>query len=173
MREEHGSTYFEGKLIQGDPDLEIQTVRRLREALGPKAMIRLDSNMQWSLATARRILREIEPYNVRNYEDPVGTFEEMADLRRHSAIPFSTHVPDLRRIVALGAPDTVVVNFAVLGGIARAIRFIGACEAMGSASGAIAATLGICTAAYLHVSAAMPRHHRAERSRCSAGRWVT
>ena len=30
--------------------------RRLREALGPKAMIRLDSNMQWSLATALSLL---------------------------------------------------------------------------------------------------------------------
>lgn len=168
MREEHGSTYFEGKLIQGDPDLEIETVRRLREALGPKAMIRLDSNMQWSLATARRILREIEPYNVRNYEDPVGTFEEMAELRRHSTIPFSTHVPDLRRIVALGVPDTIVVNFAVLGGIARAIRFIGACEAMGVGFWCYSGDAGICTAAYLHVSAAMP--HITEPSQ-SLFRW--
>ncbi len=131
MREEHGSTFFEGKLILGDPDLEIETVRRMREALGPKAMIRLDSNMQWSLATARRVLRELEPYDVRNYEDPVGTWEEMAALRQHSSIPFSSHVPDIRRAVALGVPDTIVVNFSVLGGISRAVRFIGACEAMG------------------------------------------
>lgn len=168
MREEHGSTYFEGKLILGDPDLEIETVRRLREALGPKAMIRLDSNMQWSLATARRVLREIEPYDIRNYEDPVATFEEMAALRRHSTIPFSTHVPDLRRIVSLGVPDTIVVNFAVLGGIARAIRFIGACEAMGVGFWCYSGDAGICTAAYLHVSAAMP--HITEPSQ-SLFRW--
>jgi glucarate dehydratase len=168
MREEHGSTFFEGKLILGDPDLEIETVRKLREALGPKAMIRLDSNMQWSLTTARRVLREIEPYDIRNYEDPVGTFEEMAALRQHSSIPFSTHVPDLRRIVALGAPDTIVVNFAVLGGIARAIRFIGACEAMGVGFWCYSGDAGICTAAYLHVSAAMP--HITEPSQ-SLFRW--
>ena len=52
MREEHGSTIFEGKLILGDPELEIRTVRMLREALGAKAQIKLDSNMQWSLTTA-------------------------------------------------------------------------------------------------------------------------
>ena len=44
----------------------------LREALGEDAQIRLDSNMQWSLTTARWVLREIEPYNIRNYEDPVA-----------------------------------------------------------------------------------------------------
>ena len=156
MREEHGATMFEGKLTLGDPELEIRTVRLLREKLGEKAMIRLDSNMAWSLATAKHILREIEPYNIRNYEDPVATFEELAALRRHSSIPFSSHVPDLRRAVALGVPDTFVTNFAVLGGIGRAIRFIGACEAMGVGFWCYSGDAGICTAAYLHVSAAMP-----------------
>jgi glucarate dehydratase len=168
MREEHGSTFFEGKLILGDPDLEIETVRRLREALGPKAMIRLDSNMQWSLATARRVLRELEPYDVRNYEDPVGTWEEMAALRQHSSIPFSSHVPDIRRAVALGVPDTIVVNFSVLGGISRAVRFIGACEAMGVGFWCYSGDAGVCTAAYLHMVAAMP--HITEPSQ-SLFRW--
>ncbi|MCC0015123.1 MAG: mandelate racemase/muconate lactonizing enzyme family protein [Rhodobiaceae bacterium] len=154
MREEHGSTIFEGKLILGDPQLEIRTVKMLREALGPKAVIKLDSNMQWSLTTARSILREIEPYDVRNYEDPVATFEEMAALRQHSAIPFSTHTPDLRRAVALGAPDYFVCNFAALGGIGRTLKFIAACEAMGKGFWCYSNDLGIMTAAYLHVVAA-------------------
>ncbi len=164
MRAEHGSTLFEGKLIQGDPQLEIETVRAIREALGPEVMIRLDSNMQWSLSTARHVLREIEPYNVQNYEDPVATFEEMAKLRQHSAIPFSTHVPDIRRAVALGVPDNIVVNFAVLGGINRAIRFIGACEAMGVGFWCYSGDAGICTAAYLHLTAAMPWMHEPSQS---------
>jgi glucarate dehydratase len=155
MREEHGATMFEGKLTLGDSHLEVATVKCLREKLGSEVMLRLDSNMAWSLSTARQILREIEPYNIRNYEDPVATFEEMAALRRHSSIPFSSHVPDIRRAVALGVPDTFVTNFAVLGGINRAIRFIGACEAMGIGFWCYSGDAGICTAAYLHVSAAM------------------
>lgn len=156
MREEHGSTFFEGKLIQGDPDLEIQTVRALREALGPKAMLRLDANMQWSLTTAKRILREIEPYNIRCYEDPVATFEELAALRQHSSIPFSTHLPDLRRAVAMKVPDFFVTHFAPLGGIQKALKFISACEAMGVGFWCYAGYTGISTAAYLHVAAATP-----------------
>ena len=170
MAAEHGSTMFEGKLTLGDPELEIRTVKLLREKLGEKAMIRLDSNMAWSLATARRILREIEPYNIRNYEDPVATFEEMAALRRHSSIPFSSHIPDLRRAVALGVPDTFVTNFAVLGGIGRAVRFIGACQAMGVGFWCYSGDAGVCTAAYLHMTAATQWIHEPSQSLL---RWQT
>jgi glucarate dehydratase len=156
MSAEHGSTMFEGKLSLGDPALEIRTVKLLREALGPEAMIRLDSNMQWSLATARFVLREIEECNIRNYEDPVASFEGLRALRHHSSIPFSSHVPDIRRAVALGVPDAIVTNFAVLGGINRAMRFIGACEAMGVDFWCYSGDCGICTAAYLHMVAAQP-----------------
>lgn len=168
MREEHGSTIFEGKLTHPDPDVAVEAVRRLREALGPKAVIRLDSNMGWSMPTTIRMARAIEPCDVRNWEDPVATFEEMAQLRRHTSIPFSTHSADLRRAVALGAPDTLVLNFAVLGGIARTVRFIGACEAMGVGFWCYSGDAGIATAAYLHMSAAMP--HITEPSQ-SLFRW--
>lgn len=156
MAEEYGSTVFEGKLCQGDPLLEIATVKAIRERLGSAATIRLDANMGWSLATARRIFREIEPYNVRNYEDPVATFEEMAELRKHFPIMLSTHIPDLPRAVALGAPDAFVTNFAVLGGISKTIRFIGACETMGRIFWCYSGDAGIASAAYLHMVAAMP-----------------
>lgn len=164
MREEHGSTIFEGKLILGDPELEIRTVRLLREALGEEAQIKLDSNMQYSLTTARWLLRELEPFNIRNYEDPVATFEDMAALRQHCIIPFSTHVPDLKRAVALGAPDNFVCNFAALGGISKSLKFIAACEAMDKGFWCYSNDLGIMTAAYLHVSAATPLIHEASQS---------
>ena len=156
MREQHGSTIFEGKLILGDPNLEIETVRQLRESLGPDVQLKLDSNMQWSLTTARWVLREIEPFNIRNYEDPVATFEEMAALRQHSIIPFSSHIPDLKRAVALGVPDYFVCNFAALGGLSKTLKFIAACEAMGKGFWCYSNDLGIMTSAYLHVVAATP-----------------
>src|SRR6185312_16239043 len=46
--------------------------------------------------------------------------------------------------------------FAVMGGIARTVRFIGACEAMGIGFWCYSGESGIATAAYLHVCAAMP-----------------
>ena len=164
MRERHGSTYFEGKLTLGDPALEIAAVKAIRRAVGHDAMLRLDANMAWSLSAARRILGEIEPYDIRNYEDPVATFDEMAKLRQHSAIPFSSHVPDLRLAVRLGVPDAFVLNLTILGGISRTLKFIGACEAMGAGFWCYSGETGIGSAAYLHVAAATPWIHQPSQS---------
>lgn len=162
MREEHGSSCFEGKLSFADPALSVAVVRTLRERLGPDAMIRLDSNMAYALPTAIRIAREIEPLDIRNWEEPVGSFEDMAKLRRHTSIPFSTHMPDLRLAASLGAPDSLVVNIAALGGIGRTQRFIGAAEHMGLDVWFYSGDSGIMTAAYLHMAAAL--HHVREPS---------
>ncbi len=162
MRESHGSTCFEGKLSFGDPALSVAVVRTLRDRLGPDAMIRLDSNMAYSLPTAIRIAREIEPLDIRNWEEPVGSFQEMAKLRRHTSIPFSAHLPDLRLAASLGAPDSLVVNIAALGGIGRTLRFIGAAEQLGIDVWFYSGDGGIMTAAYLHMAAAL--HHVREPS---------
>ena len=156
MMDRHGSTMFEGKLQLGDPLLEIASVKAIRNAIGAAALLRLDGNMSWSLPTARRILAEIEPYNIRNYEDPVATLEAMAKLREHSAISFSTHTVDLQKALRLGVPDAFVTNLAVLGGISRAVRFIAACERTGIGWWCFSGETGIGIAAYLHVIAATP-----------------
>jgi glucarate dehydratase len=51
--------------------------------------------MGWRVPTAREALHRIGPYDIANVEDPVGSIDEMARLRIHTRIPFSTHVPDL------------------------------------------------------------------------------
>jgi glucarate dehydratase len=156
MQQVHGSTMFEGKLQLGDPRIEIRSVQAIRKAIGEGSLLRLDGNMSWSLPTARRILQEIEPYNVRSYEDPVATLEAMAKLRQHSSISFSTHTVDLPKAVRLGVPDYFVTNLAVLGGLSRAQRFIAACERMGVGWWCFAGETGIGIAAYLHLIAATP-----------------
>ena len=170
MREQHGSTYFEGKCPPGDPEATIQVVRAIRQAVGDDAMIRLDANMGFSLGAARHLLTGIEPYRVSNFEDPVASFYDMAKLRQHSGIPFSSHFPDLRLAVRLGVPDNIVLNMTALGGITRSMKFIAACEAMGVGFWCYSGDGGIATAAYLHVSAAT--QHMFQPSQ-SLFRWQT
>ena len=154
QREEHGTTFFEGKVSTADPEPSIQMLRQLRGALGDRAMLRIDSNMAYSLTQARHIARAIEPLNIRNWEDPVATPEECVQLRQHTAIPFSMHNIDLRRFAALGVPDAVCTDVNVHGGIGRTMKFIGACEQMGIDFWLYSGDSGIASAAYLHIAAA-------------------
>ena len=117
-------------------------------------MLRIDSNKAYGLATATRIAQAIEPLGIRSWEDPVATFEDMAKLRRHTAIPFSVHTPDLRRAVALGVPDAFCTDVNVHGGIGRTLKFIAACEQMGLDFWCYSGDSGIASSVYLHLAAA-------------------
>ncbi|MDI3332034.1 MAG: mandelate racemase/muconate lactonizing enzyme family protein [Micrococcus sp.] len=156
QREEHGSTIFEGKVGFVDAATDIRTITALREALGNEAVIRLDANYGWSLSTARQIIRELEPLNIANIEDPVIGYENMARLRQHTSVPFSTHELDLPHAVAVGAPDAFVANIAVLGGIGATLRFAHACDVMGRDFWFYSGDSGVMTTAYIHLTAALP-----------------
>ena len=154
LKESFGTTIFEGKLCTRDPAPSIEALRLMRLKLGPDAVIRIDSNMAYSLTEARRIAARIEDLDIRNWEEPCVTLEEMAMLRRHTAIPFSAHNVDIQKAVALGVPDAFVTDVNVHGGIGRTVRFIGACEAMGIDFWCYSANTGIGSAAYLHLCSA-------------------
>ena len=156
MVEEFGSPFFEGKVGHTDLETDVAVARSVREAIGPQRMLRLDANMGWRVPTAREALHRIGPYDIANVEDPVGSIDEMARLRMHSRIPFSTHVPDLRSAARLGVPDSFVLNLTSLGGISRTLRFVAACEALGVGFTFYSGESGIGTAAYLQIAAADP-----------------
>ncbi len=156
MREAYGSTLFEGKVGVVDLDTEIEMVREVRAAIGPDATLRLDANYGWPLNTARKALARLEPYDIANIEDPAATFFDMAKLRQHSPIPFSSHLPDLRLAVELGVPDTFVVNVTALGGLRETMKFIAACEVMGVGFWFYSGESAVGTAAYMQLAAAIP-----------------
>ena len=156
MREEHGSTIFEGKVGVLDLDTEIEMVKEVRAAIGPDATLRLDANNSWPLNTARKALKRLEPFDIANIEDPTLTFHDMAKLRQHSAIPFSSHLPNLRLAVELGVPDTFVLNVMTLGGLRETMKFISACELMGIGFWFYSGETAVGTAAYMQLAAAIP-----------------
>lgn len=155
LHETFGTTFFEGKFSTEDPKLSLKMVELIRKRLNDAVMIRIDSNQAYSLATARQLARPLEELGVRNWEDPVATLDEMRELRRHCAIPFSTHNVDIARAVDLRVPDAIVSNPTVLGGIGRFVRFVGACEHAGIDYWCYSGDSGIGSAAYLHLCAAL------------------
>src|SRR5919109_4506405 len=156
MREQHGSMIFEGKMGVLDLDTEIEMVKEVRSAIGSDATLRLDANNSWPRNTARKALARLEPFDIANIEDPAPTFRDMAKLRQHSAIPFSSHLPDLRLAVELGVPDTFVLNVMTLGGLRETMKFISACEVMGVGFWFYSGETAVGTAAYMQLAASIP-----------------
>jgi glucarate dehydratase len=118
--------------------------------------LRLDANNSWPLNTARKALALLDPFDISNIEDPAPTFHDMAILRQHSAIPFSSHLPDLRLAVKLGVPDTFVLNVMTLGGLRETMKFISACEMMGVGFWFYSGESAVGTAAYMQLAASIP-----------------
>jgi glucarate dehydratase len=154
MIERHGSTVFEGKVGTVPLAEEVRMVREVRAAIGDRPL-QLDANGGWTVSTAREALARFAPYDISWFEEPCETYEEMADLRRHSPIAFSAHAIDLPKAHALRCPDAIVTNVNEHGGIARTRDFIRSCEALGVGFRFHSGETGIASSAYLHLSAAL------------------
>jgi len=67
-----------------DPDVEIETVKQMRQAFGPSVPIRIDPNSAWTVETSIRVgvaLKD-ELSNGGYLEDPTAGIEGMAAVRR-------------------------------------------------------------------------------------------
>lgn len=135
-------------------------VEAVRDALGPRGLVRLDANGAWPDApTAERALRRLAPYDIEYCEDPVGDPEELARLRPRSPVPIAAEscvrtVEDAARIRHLEAADVVVLKPQRLGGIRASLRAAEAAGVPAVASSALETSVGL--SAVLAVAAALP-----------------
>jgi glucarate dehydratase len=156
LREAHGTTWFEGKVSDPDLGANIRLVQALRTALGPDAMLRIDSNQAFSLPSCIHLAPAFEEAGVRNWEDPTPDWTAMKRLRARTTIPFSGHNTDLGKAVAYGVPDAIVSDVAGTGGFSATLRFVSACQGAGVDFWCYSGGSGLETAAYLHACAAHP-----------------
>jgi L-Ala-D/L-Glu epimerase len=82
-----GYTTFKLKLGAGWDD--VGQVRAVRDAVGPKARIRIDANAAWDVGLAKRVLAELEAFDIELAEQPVTTLEEMAEVAIDTSIPLA------------------------------------------------------------------------------------
>lgn len=142
-----GFSTFKLKLGAGD---DVGQVRAVREALGSKARIRVDANAAWDVETARRTLREIEPFDVELAEQPVATLEEAARVSASTSIPLAGDESieargDAMRAVKLGACKLAGLKLSKVGGPEEAIAIA---EVLPSfVSSALDGPIGIAAAA--------------------------
>jgi len=119
-----GFSTFKLKLGTGD---DAAQVRAVREALGPRARIRVDVNGAWDVETAKRTLDELEPYEVELVEQPVATLEEAMEVARSTSIPIAGDESietraDAERAAAMEACRMTGVKLSKVGGPEAAIE---------------------------------------------------
>lgn len=114
----------------------LDLVRTAREAIGDDVDLMADVYMGWNMEYARRMLRMLEPFNLRWVEEPVSAdnLEGYAELRRlgHTAISGGEHEYTLygfRTAIELGAYDIVQFDVNRVGGITAAQKIVSLCEA--------------------------------------------
>lgn len=148
----------------GQVDLDAIMVSTVRDALGDAVQLRLDARAQYELEAARDLCAALEYERLQFLLDPLDTRElySVASLGRQVLVPLAVwraiHSPrDIVAAARCGAASTILIDLEQVGGISPAR----ACAAVTAAAGIAPllggrATLGIATAAMLHLAAAIP-----------------
>jgi L-alanine-DL-glutamate epimerase-like enolase superfamily enzyme len=119
MRAEQGFPAIKLSLCAYQPESHIELIHRVRQAIGPKVLLRFDPHGTWNFQEARRILRAVEDCDIEFAEQPMNAllpqrfyppdealpdrsplagsyqgefyFRHMTQLRREQPIPLSCH----------------------------------------------------------------------------------
>ncbi|EIP98492.1 enolase superfamily enzyme related to L-alanine-DL-glutamate epimerase [Opitutaceae bacterium TAV1] len=145
-----------------DPGEEARVLELCRERLGPDFGLRIDPNGVWSVPTAVRIGRRLEPLGIEYFEDPSWGLNGNAEVRKQIRIPVATNMyparfDDLAPAVKLGSVDIVLTDIHYWEGprgvkdLAAVCRTFGLGVAMHSG-----AEFGIELAAMLHTASTIP-----------------
>ena len=142
------------------PDLEIETMLKLREAF-PDHPLRIDPNGGWTIDTAIYIARKLE--GVLEYlEDPVIGMDQMAQVAAATSIPLATNMivlefDQIARAFRKNAVQSVLSDHHYWGGLRASTHLGKICETLGlGVSMHSNSHLGITLAAMTHVAAATP-----------------
>jgi len=115
------------KVGRGAPDADVERLRAVRDVLGDGPALRIDANGAWDVPTATAVLRAIAPLGIEFAEQPVASMEDLAAVRRATAVPIAADecvrsVDDARRVRRLDAADLIVLKVQPLGGVRAALE---------------------------------------------------
>lgn len=152
-----------------DPEIEIETIKQLRQVLGPEVPLRIDPNCAWSVETSVKVgLALAEELSEGGYlEDPTASLAGMAEVRKRLLAegvdtPLASNVSvtsfgDLPEAARLAAVQIVLCDHHYWGGMRQVQRLAKTCQTFGlGLSMHSNSHLGISLLAMTHVAAATP-----------------
>ncbi|MDR3052809.1 MAG: dipeptide epimerase [Coriobacteriales bacterium] len=121
-----------------NPTDDLEAIRQIRAAVGPKVSLRLDANQGWSVEQAIATMRAMEAFAVDEIEQPVanGDLVGLKAVRTHikQALMLDESVctpQDAARALAAGAGDIINIKLMKCGGLYRALQINAVAEAAG------------------------------------------
>ncbi len=145
-----------------EPRQEADAIFALRDAFGAHYPLRLDPNALWTVETAIKYGREMEPV-LEYLEDPVRGQENMAQVRKSIKTPLATNMcttsfEEIPKSIAIGSEDIILSDHHFWGGLHASMTLAALCETFGrELSMHSNSHLGISLAAMVHLGAALPK----------------
>jgi L-alanine-DL-glutamate epimerase-like enolase superfamily enzyme len=119
------------KIKVGQPDWrsDLRRLTAVREAIGDEVALMVDANQQWDRATAIRMGRRLEKFDLVWIEEPLDAYdaEGHADLARRLDTPIATgemltSVDEHLRLIDAGAADVLQPDAPRVGGITQFLK---------------------------------------------------
>ena len=116
-------------LFKKDLDRALRPMREIRDALGMEIQIANDGHAKWNLATAMKIVQEMEPLRLMWHEELISPLNEDAQLRLQESTGTPIAVAERlmtryqhRRFIESGAARIVMPDLTWTGGISEVMK---------------------------------------------------
>ena len=138
---------------------DLDRVAAVRDAFGPAGRIRVDANGGWSVDDAVGALDRLSGYDLEYAEQPVGSVEDLALVRRRASVPIAAdesirRAEDPYRVRELDAADIAVLKVQPLGGVRACLEIAERIGLPVVVSSALESSIGL--AAGVALAAALP-----------------
>jgi L-alanine-DL-glutamate epimerase-like enolase superfamily enzyme len=146
------------------PEIEVDRMRVVREAIGPDIQLMCDINQRWSVYQAINIGQRIEKYNLHWLED-VTTCDDYAGLARVTdklTTPIAGGeyvygIQPFRQMMEARSVDIVMIDLIRVGGITQWMKVAGMAEAFN-----LPVVSHLIPEVHVHLIAAIPNGHIVE-----------
>lgn len=115
---------------------DVRRVAAVREAVGPDVKLYVDANCGLDLFHAAKLARDIEPYGITFFEEPLtqNDVPGMAELRRRTSIPLAAGQNEglafrFRDLLVNQAVDVLQPNVTISGGYSQVLKIAGMAQA--------------------------------------------
>ena len=155
--------------LGGTKEQDIESIGKIREAIGMETPIRIDANQGWSVSDAITILQALANSNIEHCEEPIArwNFMEMHQVRKASPIPIMADEScldhnDAKRLINLKACDMFNIKLGKSSGIHKARKIIALAEKAGMTlqlGGFLESRLGFTASAHLAMTSSSIHHY--------------